>query len=439
MKKRIKVVWICHFSNEEIRNHLPLSNLIIFNKIKSLLCFSKTNYKDFAPWITSQIKEFEKLENVELHIIAPHKGLKKNIFEFELRNIKYHFFNPDVFLYFKSILDILFKNRKRKYLINRYLVNKIIKKIKPDIVNLIGSENPYYSITALDIKNVPIYLSLQTVYSNPIRKLHDKNFDIQRWNLELKLHKKIQYFGCSGRMYRDLVIKNNPNAIIFKHHFPIQIPSKVKKLTKKYDFVFFAAQLTNKKGVEDAIRAMGILKSKYGYEATLNICGLKSNKYLEQLEDIINKNEIKENVIFNDYFPNHSDLHQHLKYSRFAILPYKMDVISSSIIESILLRIPVVAYKTSGTPFLNSKRESILLSEIGDIDGLAENMYKYLAEPENAKKLSENAYEIVKDEFDNNKSAKRLLGNYFSVIEHFHNKKQIPKEQLFDLEEFPIY
>lgn len=417
---------------------LPLSARRFSNILRKLIGKQYINYSDFAPWINTQIKEFEKLNDIELHVIAPHSGLKYFKHEFQMNGIYYHFFRHDWPLQFDAILSKLIKKKTRRFRLSRLRVNQFIKKIKPDIVNLIGSENPYYSMTVLDIKHLPIYVSAQTVYSNPARKNFVDGFDQFSWDTELKIHRKERYFGCSGRMHRDLILNNNPNAIIFKYFFPIQKPTNIVEKPKEYDFVFFAANIIQKKGIEDAIEALSLVKKEKS-NITLNVLGFCAPDYKNVLEEKILALGLSENVIFNDYLPLHEDVLQQVKKSRFALLPNKLDVISGTIIESILLDLPVVTYKTTGSPFLNKNGEAILLAEIGNIKTLASNMLKLLDIPELASKLKNNAKAFVEKEFDNTTSAKRLVNNYRSVINHFHNNIPIPEDELFDINEFPIY
>jgi glycosyltransferase involved in cell wall biosynthesis len=99
----------------------------------------------------------------------------------------------------------------------------------------------------------------------------------------------------------------------------------------------------------------------------------------------------------------------------------------------------VVTYKTSGTPYLNMEKECVLLAEIGDIEGLANKMLKLMNDENYARMVASNAKEFVTRIFNNTTSAKRLLEDYKAVIAHHHNGTPIPKELLFDLNEFPIY
>jgi len=434
--KKIKVAWICHFSNQDVRNRLPLSDYRLINMINKLI--GKKNqlrHKDFAPWVNNLIKEFEKFEDIELHVIAPKYGLKQFNVKFEMNGVFYHFFKPDIPIIHVDLLSKIFK--KPKYFMNRLFIKKNIQNIKPDIINLIGAENPYYSISALDIKNIPLYISCQTIYSNPNRSEMGDTVCQWRLDVELQIHNKAKYYGCTSRMHRDLLLKNNPNAIVFKMFFPIEKQKEIKPLPKKYDFVFFAG-FAKKKGIEDTIDALYIVQ-KTKKDVILNIVGKASGKYLDYLNNKINDLKLKNNIIFSDYFPSHADMHKHITQSSFAVLPIKLDAIPSSIIEAIYLDIPVITYKTSGTPYLNRDGLAVLIAEMNNSEQLAQHMITLLESPKLANQLRRNARAFVEKEFDNTNSAKRLAMNYRAVIDHYYRNSPIPKELLFNTEEFPVY
>ncbi len=432
----MKVVWICHFSNPEIRKQLPLSKMKLKKGI-ALLKKSKVNYEyvDFAPWITMLINEFKSFKDVDLHIISPHKGLKQKTVYIEHDGVSYCFFRSDNVLLHTSNEA---KNRNNDFRSNRKKISAFVKDINPDIVNVIGAENPYYSISALDITDKPLYISCQTVYSNPMRESLGDKVDRYRWDLEKKIHAKALYFGCAGRMHHDLVLKNNPNAIIFKMFFPTKKPKVNNKQNKEFDFVFFAARVSAKKGIEDALCALAVVKKNYS-EVSLRIVGKCSEVYKQHLLQLCESLNIEENIFFKSYFPVHSEMHEYVSKGRFALLPIKLDVISSTLIEAIYLNLPIITYQTSGTPFLNKNGEAVLLSPIGNIEALADNMLKLMKSDTLGGCLIKKAQILVDEEFDNTKSSMRLLLNYKAVIEHFHKGTPIPKKLLFDINEFPLY
>lgn len=70
--KKLKVVLICHFSNAEVRSHLPLDSRKLYAFTRKLLRMpAKGNtYGDIASWNTGLIEYLSSREDVELHVIS---------------------------------------------------------------------------------------------------------------------------------------------------------------------------------------------------------------------------------------------------------------------------------------------------------------------------------------------------------------------------------
>jgi glycosyltransferase involved in cell wall biosynthesis len=436
---RIKIAFICHFSNQEIRNKLPISSFKLKNRIKKLLGKNEPyGYSDFAPWVSILIKEFEKFENVELHVIAPHQGLKQSLFEFSNSEVHYHIFKPDV-----PLLHInwpsFFKNYSApNFTFNRNVVSRLIQKIKPDIVNLIGAENPYYSITAIDIENIPVYVLLQAVLSTPFKDKYKFIVDKHRLEVERNIFQRMNYFGTASSMYGDCVLNLNSNAKIFEFWFPTQLPPKIITQTKVYDFVFFAKVVSQIKGIDETLEALAIVK-EYKNDIKLNVVGLCESGFKRLLIERILELDIEENIEFSDYFQDHRDMFIQVKKSKIAVLPNKLDVLSSTIREAMFLEIPIATTITTGTPYLNVKNQTVLLSEIGDIEELANNMYRLLIDDELCGELARNAKALAEEVFDNTAIAKKLVKDNLAIVEHFIDNKTIPQELLFNPDNYPEY
>lgn len=438
MKRQLRVALICHFSNPEVRDKLPLSESKFENYIRNIF---KRQYKqvfDCAPWITNLIYEFEKRSDIEIHIISLHINLKKFKYSFIYNNIHYHFFRPDNDIPIIKLCRRIFNVKRPKYYHNRYLINQFLKDIKPDIVNLVGAENPYYSIASLDINNLPLILTAQTVYTNPLREKLSGDVDQYRWDLELQIHKKIKYFCSEGLMHSDLILHNNPEAIIFHYTFPFKHPQIIDNIAKKYDFVFFALCVTKKKGIEDTIQALKLVKKEFP-EVTLNIVGMCDADYHKFLDKMIEELQLRDNIEFTEYFIKQSDMHKHIQHAKYAVLPVKLDVISGTIIEAMALGFPVITYKTTGTPFLNKYGEAVLISEIDDVNSLAKNMLRVMKEPELVDKMLANSKIFIGREYDNKANMDKLVNIYNAVYKHYYKREPIPKELLFNPDEFPEY
>jgi len=415
---RIKVVLINSFSNPQVREKL---NLRTSGSLKG---------RDYGGWNTDIINGLKQFNEIELHVVTNHSGMKNSVQEFELDGVYYHFYNPDS-PYPWSFLDRSFLSQKRmNYPRCRRVVKQFIKDIQPDIVNLIGAENTMRSLIALDIEKIPLIIHLQTVYANPARITNAGGIDKKRWETELKAFHKTPYMACTGQLYYDLVKQYEPNAIIFPRTWPAAQFPTIPDVPKAYDFVFFARYLNKNKGIDSAIEALGEMVEKYPGVKLLAI-GAKDENWLTY-ENRIKELGLQNNIEIHAPFAQYNDVLKYVKQARFSLLPITMDVISGTIIESMRMGLPVITCRTSGTPSLNKKRETVLIAEIGDTHQLATYMVDLYEHPEKADLLRNNAFEYLKEEDEKNShNIEYMVAQYKAVIDHYRYGTPIPQGLLF--------
>ena len=426
----MRVVLLCHVSDSRIRMNLPLVSERTNNFFRKLFGKKELSYSDFALWNANTIAGFEKIEDVELHVIAPHKGLKTWTFEYELNNIHYHFYRPEPLFPWLAFEKVFNKKQYKEFPRTRHMVKSFIKKIKPDIVNLVGAENPYYSICGLDIEDVPLFITCQTVYSNPNRKTLSGYVSKMRWELEQALFKKAAAFSCTNTMYRDLIKSYVPDAIVFPLIWPDKPFPELSPCEKKYDFAFFSVVVSAKKGIDSALRAMAIVK-KYKPNVSLLVVGNIDKNYKCTLDKQIEDSGMTQNIIFHDFFPLQIDMFNYVHQARFALLPVKMDYLSGTILQAMEMGMPVVTHITSGTPTLNAERETVLLSEIGDVETMAKQMLCLMDDELLAKKLSDNGKLYVEKRHQRESNGiKSRLNQYRAIIDNYRKGTPIPFEML---------
>ena len=420
--KKIKVVWICHFSNEKVRSVLKLQKHPLTLIAKGYL--KEKKYSDFAVWVTEAIKEFEKFEDVDLHIIAPHIGLINKEQCFILDNIHYYFYKSEDDNFISSLKSKIKGFVSKEYLKNRIVVKSLINKINPDIVHVIGAENPYYSITALDVPdNIPVMTSLQTLMSAPNffdnYPISKQQYDY-RASIEKKVICKSDYICTTVERSKKVILNTiKKNAIFIPLKFAIGVTIDKTPRNIKYDFVYFAKEI-NKAG-DLAIEAFGIVAKRYP-NITLNMVGAYSTFFKDQINLRIKQLGIQSNVIFSGFQPSYKDVLNIVKESRFALLPIKFDFVSSTITESMGLGLPVVTTITEGTPTLNKNRQSVLLSKIGDHEALAENIIELLKNESLQNKLRENAYVTFEEIINNKETIDNWRKAYHSVFDNIFNE-----------------
>ncbi len=433
VNEKIKIVWICHLSNKQVREKIQFCRYYYRDILGRMIRKTISSKQDYAIWVTNAIIEFEKFNDVDLTIVFPQDGIAGKQQRFEINGIKYICFRSEADSFYSFLKRKLFKKFDWTYKKNRRLVKGIIDELKPDIVHLIGAENPPYSITLLDVPNsIPTITSLQTLMSDPRFK---ENYPMseEEYSHYSEIEKKVivrsDYIAQRSEYIQNLVKTTiKANAIFLKMPLALGVTINTESPKKEYDFVYFARNIN--KAADYAIEAFGLAHKRHS-SITLNICGMCSEPYREQLDKRIQELGIQDKVVFTTERETHEEVMEQIKKSRFALLPLKVDLISGTIREAMASGLPVVTTITPATPELNVDRESVLLSENGDFVGMADNMLKLVESDTLANRLRDNSIRTVSQKYSNQSFMKMWHDGYREVIDNFKNNKPFSDDLVF--------
>jgi glycosyltransferase involved in cell wall biosynthesis len=305
------------------------------------------------------------------------------------------------------------------YAHNKRVVGKIIQSINPDVIHLQGAENPYYSSTALQfLGKYPLVVNLQRMSLNFFRG--NSKEAVKAVEVEQEILSKFKHFSVRTKKMKEDLLSYNPKAITHwvRYNIPELMPKSVKK---EYDLVFFA-QIGKIKGIEDTIECLKILKSKYR-KVTLCIIGSCSSAYKEYLLKMAEEKGVADCILWKGFLPNLEEVHNEASKAKISVLPTHWDIIPGTIIESMQLGLPVVSYKAGSIPELNEDRENVLLSEIGDIEGLANNIIRLLTDDDLYNTMRDRGIECIKNRYNNENIFQQHLNCYRKVIEDFYQSK----------------
>lgn len=429
--EKMKIAMICHFSNPEVREHLTFSN----RKLYRLICrltgrpVGKSTEGDVAAWDTYIINSLKDREDVELHVISASNSLKDRKCDFQIGNVHYCFFRAS----FSTFLKHIFPAPQIWHFFNptRLLVQRIVKRINPDIVALVGAENPHYSDTILGLKGYPIIIKAQTVYNNPDRKSKTGGRNAINAYVEKRIFLENKYFSIGTKMHQKLFRQFNPTAYNLRWRWCATYPEINTDAPKEFDFVNFAMGMNDSKGFPDSIKALAIVKQKYP-NVKLNLEGAYNEVTLNRLKALASECGVEENVSFTQFFQKQEDAFRHIVKSRFALLPCKMDYISSTMSQAMHFGLPLVCYRTEGTPTLNVGKQRVLIAENSNIDDLASKMLEILDNPELANKLSSEAKEYIDGKNNQSVIAAEMMSSFKAVIANYRNGTVVPKDVLYE-------
>ena len=426
--KRIRVALVCHFSNAKVREHLPLDNRAFYTTLRKIfrLPTKESGYGDVAAWDTYMIEMLRKRDDIDLYVIAAHPGLKKNICSFELEGVHYNFLSYEVATMLKHIIPSPALWHKLNPM--RPKVRRLVREIKPDIIALIGAENPHIAGTVIGIKGIPIVVKCQTIYNSSIYTSRS-NYDKKNAYVERKIFEGLRYVSVTTEMHERLFRVMNPTAYNFNWNLGNLLP-EVVPVEKEFDFVNFAMAMCDVKGYPDAIEALDIVKERYP-NVRLNLIGGGYEEYKSELQNKVKSLGLEKNVVFTPFFERQEDLFQHIQKARFALLPCKLDYVSSTQRQAMHYQLPVVCYKTEGTITLNQEKNCVLLVENSDVKDLASKMLLLLDDNKKANELRDNAKEYSTRFCDDEINTNQMVDNFYAIIDNYRNGTPIPEHLLF--------
>ncbi len=428
IERKIKIVWLAFVSNQNIRKHLAFDNNTLERLARKLTRRPKAKQADICQWITNGLAEYENNDEIELHCIAPHLGIK-GVQAFEMNGICYHFFrSEDDYPFFKR----LFHKPKKcsMYVTNRGIIKGLIDEIKPDIVHIFGAENPQYSLAALDIdtNSLPLIVSLQTLMTAPGFK---DNYPISdclysyRSGCEQEVLKHTHYIGSKSNMFKKLVWESiNPNAIFLNSTLFLGEAINRTETEKIYDIIYYARDIS--KAFDIALKVL-IEVVKYKPSVTMCVVGGCNSEHLLSFNSMIHQMGIEPNVVYLGVLPTHKDVLDVLRSAKVALLPVKVEGITGTMREALSNGVPVVTTKTWGTPVLNEKRNSAFIEDINDYEAMAKDVIKLIEDNQVYNDLRENGFLTSAERYSNEAFAKIQTEIYRALVDYKEKGVPIPE------------
>lgn len=247
-------------------------------------------------------------------------------------------------------------------------------------------------------------LTLHGIYSEQVELIHGKILGrISKWFEEkaLKWADRITVVSKRTREYylkRGFKVEYIPNAIDLKI-----IP---KEGIKEYDKqIAYVGRLSKEKGVDILIKAFEEIK-----DCHLLIIGDGPEKNM--LIKISQKNP---RVHFLGYKPRDEAI-KYIKGSDILVLPSRQEGLSTTILEAMACRTPVIATNVGGNPEIIEHMKNGILVTSENIQEIREAINLLLENKELTKRIIDEAYKIVIEEYEWNKAIEKYLKIYNEVL-----------------------
>jgi glycosyltransferase involved in cell wall biosynthesis len=139
----------------------------------------------------------------------------------------------------------------------------------------------------------------------------------------------------------------------------------------------FPARLSISKGLADLLLVSALLKRAY-QNFKLLLIGSGSKMVESQMRRIISNLELKDNVVLLGYMRRDRDYWSLRRKAKLTIYPSHVDSFSYTVLESLLLGVPVTAYDIPALRLNYGDVEGLYLVEEGNIEALATKVIEIL-------------------------------------------------------------
>jgi glycosyltransferase involved in cell wall biosynthesis len=400
MKKKLKVVWLCIFSNEEKRNHLRLW---------------RRGRGEYGQWIPNLLRGFEAYDDLDLHVVSTDSLMTCPIQSWTERNITYHCFQEGMPILGRH-WPLVRVDDLTGYWQNRRRIGRIVSQVKPDLIHLFGVENPHYGSAALDLlEHYPVLVTIQGFIH---RHRQDRDSDTPskrvRCRYEEALLRRCHWF--SGDYESETVVRQFNAGAAYRHfYFPVNevLLSATPLVTEKPYDILFAGNRSLMKGFDDFLHIVRDL-AKVKPDLVAAVVG-HLDDYPPAVEMIM-RNGLASNIRWLGRFPTQEGLFNVYRQSKLFLAPTYNDCFPSTIRECMMLGTPVIAYATGGIPWANRDGgRNIAIVTQGDRQGMTDVACRLLGDPSARNAMADRAQIFAQQEFSMKANAGQIRRAYQEI------------------------
>lgn len=332
----------------------------------------------------------EQIKNGNKVIIASGGGeYEKEISENNIKHIKIKFNNPKNF----------FENYKH--------LKKLVKEERIDIIHC------HWRVTCIYAKIVSMFIGVEFVWTNHLSNIPTDfrhriftfygkqsiavSSECKKILMEnLKIPEKkitVVYNGIEAYKYKKI---NDKECLVLKNKYNIHNDDKVLTVLSRLDKC---------KGHSYLISAVGKFELSERLKYKLIFTGTGTEEYKNELLELAKNYKMEKNIVFAGYV-NPIDI---LSITDIKVLPSKIEGFPIAIIESFMMRVPVIRTKTAG--YLDTK-DVCIGCEIGNIDELYGAIIKLNSSKVYRDKLVAKAYNWVNENATTEVMYKKIMEVY---------------------------
>lgn len=345
-----------------------------------------------------------KHDGIELYVITFGDGNK----QFKKANLKIYVISKALHLFSSPIGTLR--------------LQKIIRKINPDIILVHGTYIPYSFIALFFRRKYPMVLTIHGVMKK-----------------EITYHRRRKLLFCRlliDKVIEKYVVNKIQNIIAVSLHIKNEISnmtkSTIRVIQNGIDFeaiqnvqqrkslahpcILFIGELSKLKGVDLLIQAIPIIKKVV---PNIHVFIGGTGPQAEELKELVKELKVEKNAEFLG-FVSGDEKYSYYKSADICAFPSTYDPFGIVVLEAMACGKPVIVSCVNGVqlplPFMMEDGKTGLLFKSGNIEDLAEKVIILLENEELRKKMGDAGRASAK-EFSWDKIAEQTIGVYKSILE----------------------
>lgn len=302
--------------------------------------------------------------------------------------------------------------KKIAYFIRAYMnIEKAMRTNKPDIVHIHmsyrGSFYRKYAIHKLCKKyGVPDVIHL---HGSEFQKWYNESDDRTKAKIRTLL-KESASFIVLGEKWNKAIHDIEPKTKTVVVSNTVPIPNYTTSWNEKRFQFLFLGVLIKRKGVADLIQAISLLK-KEGSLNNIKFVIAGSGAEEANLKQQARELQVESWIEFVGWTDGKAK-ERYLKDSQALVLPSYNEGLPMAVLEAISYGLPVIATDVGDMAAAVRDGENGYLIHPGDVDALANSIYKLISEKANWQKKSESARKISISRFDETVFFETILNLY---------------------------
>ena len=212
---------------------------------------------------------------------------------------------------------------------------------------------------------------------------------------------------------------NNEKQLVIYNGIDSSFYSSTSDVNKSGFQVGYVGRLTPEKGVEEFVSAASLISKEYP-EVQFSIYGeelfdnVLIGKYTETIKSIIKTAGLDKRVSLKGFVVPQTKIYANLSV---FFLPSYMEACPMVILEAMAAGVPVIATEVGGIPEIVEHGVTGYLIPPKDPQAIADAVEHVINNPEEVKKIVENARRTVKERFDFRENARQFVKIYQELLD----------------------